>query len=231
MMPKVQNAIEQLYTVFAKYPLRYDMPMCSCGCISNEDKRLLFSKPLRDLTGEELGKYSFKAVTTWGDVEDLKHFLPRIIELFITTNDLYVCLLSKLGYVEWLYWGQREVEAVENALLAWWQHCIFCRPYFSSELFLDLLEHYGEVDKLLEIWIISFEDGSFVSFVDFLEYEYYTLLNNEKIKAEDVQKIKDWVAANKHFLEEGFFYFEDKDVDFAGNISDALFALEHYISY
>ena len=38
-------------------------------------------KPLQEPEAEDLGRYSFKAMTTVSDVHDFRHFLPRIKEL------------------------------------------------------------------------------------------------------------------------------------------------------
>ena len=38
----------------------------------------LTSAPLKELTGEEIGPYSGYAITTVGDADDYRHFLPRI---------------------------------------------------------------------------------------------------------------------------------------------------------
>lgn len=73
------SAIDDLYATFANY--RVDrVEGCPC-CVSAEDIQRLHSRRLRDLTGEDLSRFAFKALSTWGTLADLKHFLPRILEL------------------------------------------------------------------------------------------------------------------------------------------------------
>ena len=74
------EAIQELYRVFKPYQVRRHPEGCPC-CVSDSDKRRLFSKPLSDLSPDDLGRFAWKALTTWGTVEDLKHFLPRLLEL------------------------------------------------------------------------------------------------------------------------------------------------------
>ncbi|MEM1321090.1 MAG: hypothetical protein AAGG75_12625 [Bacteroidota bacterium] len=75
--------IDLLYQTFAAYSLNGKIDKCPCGCISEEEEQKIYSKPLRALTVEDIGFYSNKAMTTWGEEADYKHFLPRIIELYI----------------------------------------------------------------------------------------------------------------------------------------------------
>lgn len=56
--------------------------MESCPCCRGPEKvRPLYDRPLRQLMPEDLHFYAFCAMTTMGDVEDFRHFLPRIFEL------------------------------------------------------------------------------------------------------------------------------------------------------
>jgi hypothetical protein len=68
--------------------------------------------------------YAFCAMTTMGDVDDFRHFLPRILELlnddeFLLEIDQEV-VLSKLSYGKWDMWPVKEQRAVREYLLAHW---------------------------------------------------------------------------------------------------------------
>ena len=84
-MLSLADAIERLYTAFADVPRPTSIDGCPC-CIDNKDIGTLLSKPLRDLTGDELASYASSAFLTVGDVADYLYFLPRILE--ITATDL-----------------------------------------------------------------------------------------------------------------------------------------------
>jgi hypothetical protein len=61
---------------------------------------------------------------TWGGVEELKHFLPRILDIVATGDfgypDLEV-VFSKLRHADWRRWPQQEVRSVEQYLAAKWR--------------------------------------------------------------------------------------------------------------
>ena len=72
----------------------------------DEWNRSLFSKPLPNLTSEDLSRFAGKAISTWGDTNDLKHFLPRLFELtaFLDTPYDVGILYQKLqdgGFQTW----------------------------------------------------------------------------------------------------------------------------------
>lgn len=81
MTSRLKNSIKELYETFEIYhsgpkmkgsPLYHDLEKW------NDD---LFSKPLNELNQDDLSRYTGKAMTTWGNANDYKHFLPRIFEL------------------------------------------------------------------------------------------------------------------------------------------------------
>ena len=97
------------------------MEGCPC-CVSDTDKEKIHSKQLRDLDEDDLSRYAFKAMTTWGDTDDFKHYLPSIFELLSTTDfivDTFV-VLGKLEYGKWQEWTDIEKNAITQFLWAWW---------------------------------------------------------------------------------------------------------------
>ena len=103
--------IENLYQVFAKYRLRPDIEACPC-CVTESDKERLQKKKLKELTVDDLGKYVFKAVTTWGQEYDFKHFLPRILELLNDFGSVRYMVFIKLHSLEWQTWPAQEKDAI-----------------------------------------------------------------------------------------------------------------------
>jgi hypothetical protein len=83
---------------------------------------------------------------------------------------------------------------------------------------------------MLECWETDFLKNGFRVLVDFIDHYYFDLIyegkNFKDLKEDDIKKINSWIGKNKTSLEEGFFYFENRDVEFAENISNALFIVE-----
>jgi hypothetical protein len=121
----VEGAIANLYDTFAHYPLRPVVSGCPC-CTTLSNNVLLHSKALDKLTAKDLSKYSFKALTTWGDENDFRYFLPRLLELitFDTNDELAYpeIVLGKLRYAGYQAWDAQEQQAVHMFLFAFWQY-------------------------------------------------------------------------------------------------------------
>ena len=62
-MRDLKTAIENLYETFSPYTT-LGIQHCDCGCISEVDIKKLFSKPLKELTVDDLVFYQRKAMTT-----------------------------------------------------------------------------------------------------------------------------------------------------------------------
>lgn len=232
MAKELKIAIEHLYATFSIYPFKSKMEGCPC-CVSDSDKETIHSKQLRDLDEEDLSRYAFKAMTTWGDTDDFKHYLPRIFELLSTTNfivDTFV-VLRKLEYGKWKEWTETEKNAITDFLCAWWADMIKHKPKFDKEAFTEIYKLTGDIDQLLSHWTISIEDHSFSNFVDLL-YSYYNDLSGKRSEFKmmdntSVEKLIGWIKSNSQHLETGFFHFSEKDNELAEKISTAQYIYKH----
>jgi hypothetical protein len=64
-------------------------------------------------------------MTTWGDVDQFKYFLPRILELLAPGLDWGPeIILGKLDYAGWRSWSKGEQAAVENYCRSLWSHVL-----------------------------------------------------------------------------------------------------------
>ncbi len=154
---QIEQAIENLYEAFSHYPLRPVIEGCTCGCIKENDHKKLHSKPLRELMPDQLMRFAFKALTTWGDVPDLKHFLPRIFELLIFDRGWVVdgwVISSRLNRAEWQSWPKSERTAVENIFPAWWDYVLSTEPelFRAEECLCSIATAVGDISPYLETW-------------------------------------------------------------------------------
>ncbi|MBB5867335.1 hypothetical protein F4553_000714 [Allocatelliglobosispora scoriae] len=131
----LRPAIEQLYRVFAAYPLRDAIAGCPC-CTSDLDQRDLHTAPLRDLTVDHLRHFAFSALFTFGDLADLKHFLPRLFELAALESfhgpDLE-SLYGRLTYGGLPSWPAHEVAAVRAFTAAHWDAALAGQTASSAD--------------------------------------------------------------------------------------------------
>lgn len=154
--PDLAQVIESLYRRFAYHRASFQC-YCTC-CVTPEDIRRLMSKRLRELSGEDLEQYVRKAMTTWGDVEDFKHFLPRIVELFLCGSrqiESYEVAV-KLKEAQWLEWPREECEVVLDAWDVAWRTLLksgSSRAYASAFRFLkDISEFEPDISRWLKLW-------------------------------------------------------------------------------
>ncbi|QBY05045.1 hypothetical protein E2K93_11900 [Thalassotalea sp. HSM 43] len=113
---------QNIYHEFKKYPLKEKIEGCP-HCELENAETSLHSKALGLLSWDDLQIFVFKSMTTFGDVEDFKHFLPRIFELYISDywNAPYDfgLFLSKLEYAKIETWVPQEKNAVINLYENW----------------------------------------------------------------------------------------------------------------
>ncbi len=146
---ELSAAIEGLYLAFAKYNVGHVIEGCPC-CVSDQDQRGLAGPPLRALTSDDLARFAFKAMTTWGDEDDFRHFLPRIFELVSPHYPMSERLLvdeqvvfGKLNYGNWRTWPDAEQAAIRTYLLSAWQfvatrpHSADCNDWLESLTYVD----------------------------------------------------------------------------------------------
>jgi hypothetical protein len=124
----LRAATERLYGTFAPYLPHVAAQGCEC-CVSEEERALLARVPLRLLSAEQLGRYAFKAMTTWGGVDDYKRFLPRILELATSRGEIELELVAdKLQMAEWKEWPPSERAAVAAYGAALWATTLASDP-------------------------------------------------------------------------------------------------------
>jgi hypothetical protein len=150
MDSELQTAIDDLYRVFAAYHLPAWTDPCRC-CKTKADDELLRSRPLRELESEQLSKYAFSALLTWGNETVFKHFLPRIYELMSRPygpQSLPIdseILTAKLRLGRWRQWPAEEQRSLERYLHALWRF----------HLGTDQREFCAEWEELADEWLCA----------------------------------------------------------------------------
>lgn len=234
MTEELETSIEELYTIFSFYPFRSTMNGCPC-CVSKTDKEKIHTKQLRQLDGEDLSRYAFKAMTTWGDTNDFKHYLPRIFELLATTDfivDTFV-VLGKLDYGKWTTWPIEEQKAIQRFLFAWWVDTVENKNYFDLEIFVEIYKLMDNINQLLDKWVITFDNNSFKNLINLLDDYYLDLISNgnqfKELDKSSIDALLAWLIDKQKVIEQGFFYYENIDKDFSEKISNTLYTIEHTI--
>jgi hypothetical protein len=197
----VVEAVETLYDIFSVYPLAQKVEGCPC-CVSAEDEAALHLRPLRRMTAQDLRRYLFKALTTWGDADDFRHFLPRLLELAAETRNYDVDLeeiTRKLEYAKWQQWPEQEQQTVRLYLSALWQFVLTLSP---EEVWLD--DYIGAIGQAeenlapyLKLWQDTTTDTAFTQLAVFFDSQlnlHRGKLTNWGGRKEQMTQVINWFA-------------------------------------
>jgi hypothetical protein len=157
----LDQAIEAVYSAFA--PIHRRQPMARCThCVGEVEQLTLDRTPLRDLTADRLNHFAFSAMNTWGDANDYKHFVPRILELAASPDasaypgldiDL-VC--GKLAQASWASWSLPEQSAVSDYFMALWRMVLHSDPDASAwnagDVLRALEQSFSDPSPFLAAW-------------------------------------------------------------------------------
>lgn len=121
-------ALERLYEIFSRYPLLDNSEVCE-HCVAPEVLESIHAVPLRQLSASALGHYAWN-VSTWGEIEDFKHYLPRLLELLISEelDGVHAPVLMGWLGVHWHAWPQDERDAVVSVIDEWWHQTLLHYP-------------------------------------------------------------------------------------------------------
>ncbi len=138
---ELRKCVRRVYQVFGSYKLaRYIQPD---RCFPNFcDDRPLRADSLCRLPAAAFKNYQWKAITTWGTVDDFKHFLPRMLELIAFPNSdpqptlehgVPACVeldmvSGKLEYGQWHRWPKAEHNAIQEYSESLWASILATMP-------------------------------------------------------------------------------------------------------
>jgi hypothetical protein len=221
-----EAADEHLKQVFSKYPQK-DMDSCDCD-----------EHPRPDPNHDQIfNSYLGKAMYTWGDEKDFKHYIPRLFSFVFLegAGDVYI-LSCKLNYVK--NWLPEETQAILSWYSAYSQYkyisdlkalikksrlnvqawledrvqmlsCNFPFSIFFEGEFEELVPFFSPelLEKFTELLDMWPHDET-----DFVAYAYcltnYLIFSNSEYGIFE-KKVAKWISKNDKILEELFWKTED----------------------
>ena len=223
----LSEAIERLYVAFASRPRRESIDGCP-HCVDTEDQARLARVPLRQLSSDQLSRFAFKAMTTWGEPQDYAHFLPRILELSVFGGELGLNLkfvAQKLSYGHWKSWPQHEQQAIREVYETAWRDELLSEPRRgrTSDLLDALFVLFGELSPFLAEWEADGSLNSALRLAEVLDEHWADLAKHGYLQRGP--PIGHWLMepARKRFLEATF------EQQFGTKHADVLAkAIDHY---
>jgi hypothetical protein len=231
------DATEKLYRVFARYELAPHVDGCS-HCVSDADELRLHAAPLRELRTEDLARFAFKSMTTWGSTEDFRHFLPRLFELLAHEGDAHIdpeVAFGKLTYGEWRRWPEKEQSAVQSFLRAMWLDVLsrFPHPFDADACLCSVGQAEDDVSWYLSSWNVAGSESAACHFASFLDQNsprrQITAQHPWKLhnafwaeRPQPARQVMGWTLAAERAteLEHAFFAFGSRDAGMAELLSE-----------
>jgi len=151
----LDEIVQDAYDIFAKYTVQHPI-VGSPISVTEAMQQKLASVAMREATGEHLYRYLFKAITTWGTVDDFKHYLPRFLDLVVDDFESLQwgnMVFSKLSEAKYRQWAVEERQVIDVYLETLW---LYILEVFSSRT-MDAWEFYllgihKDKDSLLQVW-------------------------------------------------------------------------------
>ena len=228
MKNELNKITEELYTVFEKYKLdivKFEENSCPC-CFDKKAKKELFSRPLKNITENDIITYSESAISTIGSIDDYKHFLPRILDLLQdeTSLDLigsFICF-EKLNYAEWETWPSEEQEIIEYYLSALWSNKINTEN-ISQEYLIDIMtitSRYIGIEYCLKEILNSNANSA-------LDLILNSVINGFDYNIQDRESLISWLYAESVLKKLEYIFFKTNDYERSNKISTAYTILEN----
>jgi len=238
----LRECVDRLYDVFATYRMGGNMSHCD-HCVTQDEVDRLTGVPLRKLSWDLVGHYSSKAMNTWGDSKDFKHFLPRILEAIAYENYPYDVEVvgNKLCMAEWTNWPPSEQSAVRNYFHALWSCLIRTFPSRSDFPAIGQIDGmicllgkvYDDVCPFLAEWLEDKSAASLRHIAGFVSANAPRWNQKRKLRNafwEENQSTMiqtgEWMMSEpvRQRLEDGFFQFSSEE--FAIEISESIEILD-----
>ena len=177
-------SIERLYEVFRPYTPPAHPSFCA-HCVSDAEDAVLHTKPLRKLSAQDLGRYSFKAISTWGTVEQFKYLLPRLFELVTGEGFGYdpEILFKKPRYGDFASWPETERQALYAYCDSLWHFSLAHHPLIDylpvfvniEDSLCSVAQIVDDLNPLLQLWE-SATTSATLHLADFASENVSTLL-------------------------------------------------------
>ena len=226
MNPNLKTAIDQLYLVFAKYEGRSTLE----GSPLYDDigiwRKELRSKKLRELSDEDLTLFTGKMLLTWGDENDLKYYLPRILELTAELKAPYDIwtIYSRLKDADWENWDRQEQSAIQDFTLALWTSLLEDNSEKAEWEFKDYFHVMVNFYELLTVWEMQESSAAYKHLSNYVLDEQRNLFVNNFINSTEkntryIDAFKAWLISEKVLNKLEETYYKNETADFAEKLS------------
>lgn len=225
MTDRLKISIEKLYDIFAKYqglsklegsPLYEDLATWN---------KQLRSKKLRELTDDDLSLFAGKVILTWGDENDYRFYLPRILELTAELNTPYDIwtLYSRLEDANWKTWNIDEQTAINEFTIELWNNLLNDNSekaeWEFKDYFHSIAYFYPDFSEILKVWETSDSFTSIKHLTNYIFEERQHLFDNNYLDSiekntKNIEQFKTWLTSDNILkkIETAFYDNERREI-------------------
>ena len=225
MTDSLKISIKILYDIFAKYQGLSKLEGSPLYDELDTWNKELRSKKLRDLTDEDLSRFSGSVILTWGDENDYRCYLPRILELTaeLKTPFQIWTLYSRLEDANWKTWDIEEQTAINDFTLELWNNLLNdnCEKaeWEFKDYFHAIANFYPDFSQVLKVWETNDSYGSIKHLTNYIFEERQHLFDNNFINSiekntKHIDEFKIWLTSEKTIkkIEQAFYDNEKNEI-------------------
>ena len=180
MPPVLQEIIDAAYELFVPYPVGATLEVCKVCCVSDAEEQELLRTPLRTVSAAVLDAGYLSSARSGSEREhqELKHFLPRLLELvaqFDFPRHSTEITFSRLDLHRPTWWPAPERALLQTFAEVFFTECLGRYPLPDGSSLTEILIMFGlghfDLTHLLATWAAARSQSSALHTKDFLLHE------------------------------------------------------------
>ncbi|MCC5917876.1 MAG: hypothetical protein JJU02_11190 [Cryomorphaceae bacterium] len=230
MTENLKIAIENIYEIFAKYQGLSKLEGSPLYRDIDDWNKALRSKKLRELSEDDLSRFVGKVILTWGDENDFRYYLPRILELTAQLKTPYDIrtLYSRLEIANWKDWDIQEQKAINDFTIELWNSLLTDNSDLAEREFKDyfhaIANFYPDFNEVLKAWESIDKFVSVKHLTNYVFEEHHTLfakkfLDGMEKNRKNIDQFKNWLTSEKIILKVEQAFFENETDELAEKLS------------
>ena len=177
---KLSDIVDEAYKLFANYLAARPLDICTECCMTEQDEAKLSALPVNQIPKDLLSDYNDGARTHKTNIEEVKHFLPRYLELvsrFEFPTHSAELSFSRLTPFDSTEWKQRELDMLGEFSQVYFKHCLTlyplpCNNADITNILIMLWKGCFDIHEILQIWKNEKTKESLLHFRDLYFYGF-----------------------------------------------------------
>lgn len=193
----MKETVEKAYELFSKYRADRPLDVCTECCMKIEDEGRLASLPVREIPVELLSEYNDSAKPEKTRIEEVKHFLPRYLDLIseykFPTHSTEISF-SRLLPFDKSEWTENELGLLEKFATEFFNQTLqtYPIPSFNDRIDTILIMFWRadfDIVRLLRLWertdtlqsVLHFNDLYFQGFNEHNRNELFSSFGDKEL--------------------------------------------------